>query len=96
MKFFWGEVVVAQLVERSIPIPEVHGSNPVVGKNLFISNICLLSTVCWKDENKEKEAGNGPFLINHTGIWTADHRVWKQLFNTTDLSVTICDQWVTN
>ena len=39
------EVVVGQLVERSLPIPEVRGSNPVIGKNLFISNICLLSTV---------------------------------------------------
>ena len=57
---FW-EVVVAQLVERSLSLPEVRGSNPVIGKNLFISNICLLSTVYWKDENKEKEAGNGPF-----------------------------------
>ena len=24
-------------------------------------NICLLSTVYWKDKNKEKEAGYGPF-----------------------------------
>ena len=38
-------VVMAQLVERLLPIPEVHGSNPVIGKNLFILNICLLSTV---------------------------------------------------
>ena len=38
-------VVVAQLVERLLPIPEVRGSNPVIGKNLFILNICLLSTV---------------------------------------------------
>ena len=51
-----------QLVERSLPIPEVHGSNTVIGKNLFILNICLLSTVYWKDENKEKEAENGPFF----------------------------------
>ena len=29
-------VVVAQLVERLLPIPEVRGSNPVIGKNLFI------------------------------------------------------------
>ena len=29
-------VVVAQLVERSLPIPEVRGSNPVIGKILFI------------------------------------------------------------
>ena len=54
-------VVVAQLVERSLPIPEARGSNPVIGKNVLILNICLLSTVYWKDENKEKEAGDGPF-----------------------------------
>ena len=29
-------VVVAQLVERSLPIPEVRGSNPVIGKNLYL------------------------------------------------------------
>ena len=29
-------VVVAQLVERLLLIPEVRGSNPVIGKNLFI------------------------------------------------------------
>ena len=51
-----GAVVVALLVERLLPIPEVRGSNPVIG-NFFILNICLLSTVYSKDENKEKEAG---------------------------------------
>ena len=40
-----GAVVVAQLVERSLPIPEVRGSNPVISKNLLILNICILSTV---------------------------------------------------
>ena len=38
-----GEVVVAQLVERLLSIPEVRGSTPVIGKILL--NICLLSTV---------------------------------------------------
>ena len=47
------EVVVAQLVERLLPIPEVRSSNPVIGKNLL--NICLLSTVYWKDEKKKKK-----------------------------------------
>ena len=28
-------IVVAQLVERLLPTPEVHGSNPVIGKNLY-------------------------------------------------------------
>ena len=41
-----GEVVVAQLVERSLLIPEVRGSNPVIGKYLLIlNNYCILSTV---------------------------------------------------
>ena len=40
------EVVVAQLEERSLPIPEVRGSNPVTAKNLLILNhYCILSTV---------------------------------------------------
>ena len=57
-------VVVAQLVERSLPIPEVRGLNPVIRKiYLFQLNICLLSTVYWKDENKEKEAGDGSFFF---------------------------------
>ena len=62
--FSMGSGCVAQLVERSLPIPEVRGSNPVVGKNLIILNIYFLSPVYWKDENKEKEAGDGPFKIN--------------------------------
>ena len=39
-------VVVAQLVERSLPVPEVRGSNPVMGK-FYIEHLftCLLSTV---------------------------------------------------
>ena len=28
-------MVVAQLVEWLLPIPEVHSSNPVIGKSLF-------------------------------------------------------------
>ena len=35
------EVVVAQLVERSLSIPEVCSSTPIIGKILL--NICLLS-----------------------------------------------------
>ena len=38
---FWA-VVVVKLVERSLPIPEVRGLNPVIGK-IYIEH--LLSTV---------------------------------------------------
>ena len=50
-------VVVAQLVERSPPTPEIRGSNPVIGK--LLSNICLLSTVL-KRQNKEKRSREWP------------------------------------
>ena len=53
------DVVVAQLVERSLLIPEVRGSNPVIGKIYWIFVYCQLY---WKDENKEKEAGNDPIF----------------------------------
>ena len=50
-------MVVVQLVERSLPIPEVRGSNPVIGKN-YIEQ-CLLSTVL-KTRNKEKRGREWP------------------------------------
>ena len=40
-----GAVVVAQLVERSLPTPEVRGLIPVIGKLLYWTFICLLSNV---------------------------------------------------
>ena len=57
-----GRGCVAQLVEQSLLIPEIRGSHPLIGKNLYILKICFLSTVYLKDENKEKDAGNGPFF----------------------------------
>ena len=55
-------VVVAQLVERSLLIPEVRSSNPVISNNLYIEHLLIYWQLCWKDKNKEKEAGYGPFL----------------------------------
>ena len=50
-----GRVVVAQLVERSLPTPEIHGWNPIIGKVLFTK----LSTNCFieKAEIKKKRPG---------------------------------------
>ena len=47
-------VVVAQLVEWLLPIPEVRFSNPVIGKIYWIFVYCQLY---WKDENKKKRPG---------------------------------------
>ena len=47
-------MIVAQLVERSLPIPEVRGSNPDVGK---ISIEFLLLPNC-NEETKIKKSGS--------------------------------------
>ena len=44
-------VVVAQLVERSLPTPEVRESNPVIGK-LYIE--CLLPTVLRRQKLRKR------------------------------------------
>ena len=57
------EVVVAQLVERSLPTPEVRGAFRIQSSaNFYIGHLIvyLLSTVL-KRQNKGKEAGNVPF-----------------------------------
>ena len=48
-------VVVVQLVERLLPKPVIRSSNSVIG--IIYTHYELY----WKDENKEKEAGNGLF-----------------------------------
>ena len=56
-------MVVAQLVERSLLIQRSAVRNQSSAKiYLFLLNICILSTAYWKDENKEKEAGDDLFL----------------------------------
>ena len=52
-------VVVAQLVERSLPIPEVHGSNPVLDK-ICIENLFTVNCI-EKTKIRKKETGNGSF-----------------------------------
>ena len=55
-------MVVAQFVEQSLPIPEVRGSNPVIGKFIYIEH--LFTVHCeLKRRDKGKEAGNGPFFL---------------------------------
>ena len=56
---------MAQLVERLLPIAEVRGSNPVIGKNLYWTFYCQL---CWKDKNKEKRPGKALLKKSHQ-LW---------------------------
>ena len=60
-------MVVAQLVDWLLPTPEVRVLNPVIGKLLYWTFNCVPTVNCiQKDENKEKEAGNGPFWNNYS------------------------------
>ena len=52
-------MVVAQLVERSLPKPEVRGSNPFIGK-IYIEHLFTFNYI-EKTKIKKKEAGYGPF-----------------------------------
>ena len=51
---------VAQLAERLLLIPEVHGSIPVIGK-IYIEHLFTVNCI-EKTKIKKKEAGNGPFF----------------------------------
>ena len=52
-------MVVAQLAERLLPIPDFRGSNPDNGKFLYFNIYCELYLI--EKTKKEKEAGNGSF-----------------------------------
>ena len=56
LDIFWGVVVVAQLVERSLLTPEVRSSNPVIGKLLL--DIYLI-TVNWIEKTRMKKKRPG-------------------------------------
>ena len=72
-------VVVAQLVERPLPIPEVCCSNPVIGKN-YIEHFSILN--CFENKKiKKKEARNDPFLKS------ACHRTYPEI------KLQQCEQW---
>ena len=70
-------VVVALLVEQLLPTPEVYCLNPVICKLLYWTFVNW--QVKWQDENKEKEAGNGPFK-NWVHISSYYKRSMIQLF----------------
>ena len=66
INIFWLiAVIVAQLVEWLLHTTEVRGSNPFIGKLFYGTFVCC--QLYWKDENKEKEAANGPFLTKTFG-----------------------------
>ena len=51
---FFRALLVAQLVEQLLPIPEICSSNPIIGKVYFLSTVINLYS---KDENTEKRPG---------------------------------------
>ena len=56
---------MAQLVQRSLPIPEV-GSVPNIGE--FLCKTFIYCQLYCLEKTKEKEAGKGPFLKKYNKI----------------------------
>ena len=52
-----GAVVVAQLAERSLPTPEIRGSNPNIDNNKFVFERNHLSIATQKRHIKKKMPG---------------------------------------
>ena len=80
----WNEkraLTVAQLAERSLPTAEVCGLNPVIGK--FLYRTFIYCQMYWKDENKEKEAGQGPFKKiwneKESEAWDRQEVNWEEM-----------------
>ena len=58
-----GSGCVAQLVEQSLPIPEVRGSNPVIGKiYLYIEHLFTVNCVLKRRKIKKKRPGMAHFF----------------------------------
>ena len=74
-------MVVAQLVQRLLPIPEVCCSNPLIGK-VFIEH-CLLSTVLKR--RKERKRGRESHLLKNKGT------IFFSNLNTGDVFVSFLD-----
>ena len=56
-------MVVAQLVEQLLPIPEARGSNPVIGK-IYIEHLFATVNCIEKTKIKKKRSGLTHFLKN--------------------------------
>ena len=52
-------VVVAQLIQQSLPTAEVHGSKPVIGKTIILNVHCELQ---YRYKHKEKKDWEWPQL----------------------------------
>ena len=59
-------VAVAQLVERLLLIPEVHGLNPVIGK-IYIEHLIAVNCI-EKTKINIKEAGVGALKNTHYSV----------------------------
>ena len=90
-------MVVAQLVEWSLPIPEVRGSNPVIGKNLFTFVYCQLCNEKTKIKKKivvckiklKSDTGTLSLKVRSQGVNTLTN-FW---FTATTAAVVVVEGW---
>ena len=75
---------MAQLVEWSIPVPEVRGSNPVIGK-IYIEQLFTINCIEKTKINKKKPGmahffKKKPYFNFYTNVLTALNLSCKLLF----------------
>ena len=78
-------VVVVQLVERSLPTPEVRGSNPVIGK-IYIEQLLTVNCVLVEKTKIKQKRGREWPIFKNTGIATPEScdrqhtkKIWMQI-----------------
>ena len=89
--FSWA-VVVAQLVERSLPIPEVRRSNPVIGKNFLYWTVVYCQLCIEKTKIKEKRPRMAHFFKK--SLFFDSHIYYYLLFKETSCKIFNC--WIQN
>ena len=88
-------MVVAQLVERSLSIPKVCGSNPVISKKINWT----FTVNCIEKTKKAKESGKGPSLnLLHSSVKDVSSirrlTTFGNVFHFANKEKTVISKWV--
>lgn len=86
VKFMKSEVVVAQLIERALPTPGIHGSNPVIG-TFYLQSTLFKS--CIENTKIMKRRPVMAHLKNFVKIFTTVPMIRLLLFSVVKIGLTI-------
>ena len=81
-------MVVPQLVERLLPIPEVRGSNPVISKNLYIYWTFVYCQLCM-EKTKIKKKRPGMAHLKNRPNFRRQKKLWQKKVVAKKLSILV-------